>query len=91
MVTQKFNVHTLDVWGNGIDGFEVNDVYPSSGSIELSAEAGGPEIFKALMDGGWLEPQRTLEEVEFDLDNGGPLYVNAAADGKPVFELRLAD
>lgn len=44
-----------DVWGNSIDGYEVNDCFPV-GEIEINDDATNEEIIQTLKDNNWLEP-----------------------------------
>jgi hypothetical protein len=81
------DVHPLDVWGNARDGYEVNDVYHSRGSIEIPIDASHNEIVTAMKREGFIDRNIHMKSVEID---GEPEYGLNIADkkGKPVYQLR---
>jgi len=86
--TVTLDVHPLDVWGNDRDGYAVNDVYPSRGSIEVPPDASHREIVTALKHGGFIDRNVHLKSVEVDGDPEFGLDVGEARTGKPVYRLR---
>lgn len=83
-----YNVHTLDVWGNSADGYEVNDVYGSVGSIELNKHTSDTEIFQSLTEAGIVDYG---EAALFSVTGAMPYSLFAYYDGEPVFDLRPAN
>ena len=80
-----YRVHGLDVWGNKNEGFQVNDVYPSQGTIEFPEDASYAEIVRALKREGFLK--RNLS-VTIDGERGYTMYVEDARIHRPEYELR---
>lgn len=86
----RYTVHALDVWGNAEDGYEVNDVYPSRGTIELPADATDAQIVAALQAAHFASrADIDLSLVEIDGEPGYTLYLSY--DGRPEFELRKVE
>ena len=86
-----YDVHGLDVWGNAREGFEVNDVYPSRGQVEIPEDASHEEIVRALKAEGFIDRNIHMSSVEIDGEPGYTLYIGEARTNKPVYELRVAD
>jgi hypothetical protein len=86
-----YDVHGLDVWGNPEDGFEVNDVYPSSGTVTLREDMTDAQIVKALRREGFIGPRVRSSRVSIDAPEGvgSTIYVEDAKHGKPVYQLRV--
>lgn len=83
----KYTVHSLDVWGNARDGFDVNDVYPSHATIELPDEiVPDAQIIKALKDIGDIRPRIRASSIEIEGEQGYSLYVSYR--NRPEYELR---
>jgi len=82
-----YNVHTLDVWGNAEDGYDVNDVYPSVGVVELSNDMTDNAIFMALKDADIAEGD--IDKAGIMGEHGYTLYISY--DNMPIFELRPVD
>jgi len=89
-VKVTYHVHGLDVWGNEKDGFEVNDVYPSRGTIEVCAGASNREIVLALKAAGFIKRGVRHASVEIEGEIGYTLNVNYAPTAHPEYELRPA-
>jgi hypothetical protein len=51
--TEKYEVRSLDVWGNARDGFEVNNSF-RAGHVEVPPHASDRDFLRALRDGGFL-------------------------------------
>lgn len=82
----RYKVHSLDVWGNVRDGFNVNDVYPSHAEIDLPAEPTDAQVIRALVDAGSLKSARFQFDVEGEI--GHYMWVGHAPTGRPLLELR---
>lgn len=83
-----YTVHGLDVWGNAREGFEVNDVYPSQGTVTIYDDATTMEIVQSLKREGFIDPKIRFASVDVDGEPGYSLYIGEARTGKPVYELR---
>jgi hypothetical protein len=88
--TVLLDVHPLDVWGNRRDGFEVNDVWPSRGQIEIPVDATHQEIMTALKRGGFVDRNIHLKSIEIDGEPEFGLSIGEARTSKPVYQLRVA-
>lgn len=82
-----YNVHGLDVWGNEEDGFDVNDVYPSRGKVEIPFGAKHADIVRVLKEDGYIDGDVKPSDVEIDGDEY-MFEVNAKSNGRPVYQLR---
>jgi hypothetical protein len=82
-----YDVHDLDVWGNEEEGFEINDVYPSRGKIEIPTDAKDADIVRMLKDEGFLKDTVKFSDVEIEGDEY-ELYIRDSKTSEPVFELR---
>lgn len=83
----RFTVHALDVTGNKRSGFEVNDVYPSQGKIDVRGEVTKEKVVRALKRGGLIKKGIHMTSVALD-EQGDDVYVTHAKNGKPELLLR---
>lgn len=81
----RYTVHGLDVWGNAEDGYDVNNVYPSQGTIDLPDNASTQDITAQLQQAGYVRDDINVELVEVNGDYD--LYIDY--DGRPELELRV--
>lgn len=88
--TYTYNVHPLDVWGNKREGFEVNDVYPSRGSITIPVDATDDEIIAALKKEGFIDCNIRASSIGIDGELEYTLYVEYKPTAHPEYELRRA-
>ncbi len=79
---KKYTVHFLDVWGNKEDGYEVNDIYSSCGTIEVEDDATDSAILQALVAAELIE-QTDVNRVQITGEDD--LYIDYR--GKPVIQL----
>jgi hypothetical protein len=88
MAKQRWEVRSLDVWGNQEDGYEVNQEY-AAGHLSFSRYPSEDAIFKALKRDGFIKAGIKRSQVE--IDGAGPDYydVNDAATGKPIYSVTL--
>lgn len=86
--TVTFGVYTLDVWGNARDGYEVNDRSYTGSRVRLSADGTKADLLRALKEEGLVKKTARTSQMEVD-DSNWPyaVYINAAKDSKPIFEL----
>jgi hypothetical protein len=83
-----YDVHPLDVWGNRKEGFEVNDVYPSQGTVTLHEDMTHDEIVRALKREGFIDRHVRTARVGIDGEIGYTLYLRDEKLSKPAYELR---
>jgi hypothetical protein len=99
----SYELWFYDVWGNEVDGFDVNDKNCASRDFIIPTmpktyNRGKPgqftdfvpsdkEILKALVDAGELKPLALSAEMRIDGD-GETIYLEEH-DGYPLCELRL--
>lgn len=78
----KYEVRSLDVWGNEEDGFDVNDSW-RIGEVEISDDADPIEV---LFEEGYLSDiGRVRSEVQYDDD--GMMTIACEMTGKPLYLL----
>ena len=80
-----FRLYTYDVWGNEKDGYEVNDIFKTSETYEIPAEATDAHVIKALRKQGCFKARVLSRLIEIDGDDE-TIYVSYK--GRPEFELR---
>jgi len=82
----QYTVHALDVWGNDEDGYTVNNVLPSVGTIEIADDTQSGAILYALIAAGFVDPSYCdvgkveIRDSEYDID--------VEYDGTPELLLR---
>ncbi len=86
--TITYAVHPLDVWGNAREGYWVNDVYPSRGTITVSSEARDRDIILALKREGFIKRNIRHSSVSVDGELEYALYIGYAPTCHPEYELR---
>jgi hypothetical protein len=87
--TRKYAVHGLDVWGNKRDGFWVNDVYPSSGTIALREGFTDAKLVAKLKSEGYIK--KGIHTKSIDIVGDDPEFsmtIEDARNGRPELELR---
>lgn len=84
MIT-TWSVHFLDVWGNAEEGYDVNDVYPSQGLLEVGENE---ELIACLVKQDYIVAG--FDESKMDIDYHEN-YIYIAYDGKPEMELRRVE
>ena len=77
----KYDVWSLDVWGNARDGFEVND-RQRCGSIMVSILAEDKDVIRALKRADLLS--RRCHFNSFRVDDTG---IESAKTGEPIYQL----
>lgn len=89
----KYTVHALDVWGNAEEGYDVNDVYPSQGVLELddALDFWSPEyIIRAMTEQGFINPLPSFAVSEVEIDNQDS-WISLDYRGRPEFQLRKVE
>jgi hypothetical protein len=86
--TLTYAVHPLDVWGNKRDGFEINDIYPSRGTIEIPTDARTADIVEALKKGGFIDRNIRHQSIGIEGEIGYTLNVRYEPTSHPEYELR---
>jgi hypothetical protein len=84
--TDRWEVLLLDVWGNEVDGYEVNDSWRSGVTLEIDDDAQTHEVLSLLC----AEMGGNPDTLEIDGNTSGEsvLYVQDRTDGRPVCELQ---
>jgi hypothetical protein len=59
-----WQIHSLDVWGNSDDGFEVNNEF-KAGSVEIPFNASDEELLQLFKDSDHLKETVTLKSSGF--------------------------
>lgn len=90
--TLRYEILSLDVWGNARDGWDLNEVLYSGVFVDVPVNA--PANFsKILADAGYLRSPR----IKLDEQDGGHpfmIYLDFAAKkyaGRPCCQLRLVE
>lgn len=81
-----YRLHTLDVWGNETDGYEVNDAF-NRGFITLKEDFNDSELLDAIDNKIGLQGREYAE-----IDDFGALdfiEIRDKSNGMPVFHLYL--
>ena len=87
----EYKVLGYDVWGNEVEGFEVNDLYPTPFSISVTENMKDETIINKLIEVGYLDEQTIIKlNMEFCIEgeHGYYLYVYREHDRYPMCELR---
>jgi len=87
MDMHKLTVVELDIWGDEVDGFEVNNAFYTSYSLGVSEDCSDAKIIQGLIDIDYLSVDVTEDDVEIDGDPEHGLYINLAENGKPLIHL----
>jgi hypothetical protein len=86
----KLQILTLDVWGNPLDGFDVNNIYESGFFItDVPEDFRERDMIAALKLVGFLAPRARYDQFSITGDNGA-YYVEHRKHG-PVCEIRELD
>lgn len=81
-----WNIHTLDVWGNKKDGFEINDVFTTGATLLLSDDdVTDTAVIKALKKEQWLRPRLRITSFYVE-QHENDIYISYL--GKPCLQLR---
>jgi len=82
-----YGIHSLDVWGNEEDGFEVNEIYSKDQDLEIPTQATNSEIIRILKEEGFINKTAKNENIEID-DSGDEIWINDARTGEPIYNLK---
>ena len=88
----EYEIIEYDVWGNKVDGYEVNNAFRTGNMVEIDIDNDSDKtIIKKLKDAGYLAKGLHTTSFEIDGDEYG-LYVNCVKQEfngfYPVCELR---
>ena len=103
MKTIKYDVWSLDVWGNEEDGFDVNDrscyergvefptthnVYNKGTEAEFSHNyPSDQQILETLQEIGFLKDRCTLADITIDGESDNTMYLEDSKTGFPICQL----
>lgn len=81
----KYNVYSLDVWGNEEDGYEVND-RSFIGTIELYNEFTDQDVIQALLEADILNSfsGKVVDMFDIQSEEG---HIDIDYKDKPLLEL----
>ena len=82
----KWEVKSLDVWGNEEDGFEVNQEF-HAGEVEIPSMVDDKELLKIMKKGGFIKDNVKSSQVEFEDTGGGFIEMKNAKTGEPLYFL----
>lgn len=82
----KWQVKSLDVWGNEEDGFEVNQEF-SAGEIEIPAMTDDAGLLKLMKKEGFIKENIRSNQIEFEDTGSGFIEVKEKKTGEPVYFL----
>lgn len=85
--TSNYRVCSLDVWGNEVDGFEVNDIFPQ-GIITLPDDVDGKRTISFLVNAGWIDAEKAHMAECFWVAEGYA-EVHEFDTKRPVYQLQL--
>lgn len=103
----RYEVLSLDVWGNARDGFYVNEVHRTGIVLECTAvlkhynvgragefyqyEPADKYVVRALKRAGLLKRGVRVKSLEIDGENDATLYVNERRTGEPLWHLECLE
>jgi len=103
MIIRKYNVWSLDVWGNDEDGFTINDrncfrrnvefpTYPQGYNRGTDREfwahwPSDKQIVQKLIDIGFLKNGVTIDDLDIDGEYEFCLYIDDSKNGFPICQL----
>lgn len=83
-VGEKWEVWSIDCWGNARDGYDMND-RSECGYIMLPKEFSDRQVLEALKEYGYLKKTLKMSSIEIDGDDT-IMYINAP-DGYMYYQL----
>lgn len=86
---QKWQVWSLDVWGNDEDGFNVNDRY-DWGFLQLPEDVSDEVVIRTIKDFGFFTKDAVVGDFEIDGDDS-IIYITDVDTGCPLCELVLEE
>jgi hypothetical protein len=86
MASAKWEVILLDVWGNEVDGYEVNDQWDSGVTLELDDDCNLFECMSVLCAEMGGDPN--MLSVDENMDTTNEMHVGHSDTGRPECVLR---
>lgn len=85
--TNTWEYISYDLWGNDVDGYEVNAAYTTGRIYEIDDDS-DTGVIRFLRDNGFMDD--SADEMEIDIDGDEDvIYVNYK--GYPALEFRRTD
>jgi len=86
----KYRLYTYDLWGNEEDGYDVNDVFASEITIDISPNEYGESIVKKVRAEMPIQQKRKCRTKYFRVEGGdtAECFIWIAYKGVPFCELR---
>lgn len=87
---KTWRYYSYDVWGNAEDGYDVNQVFKTSDTVELPDGLNDAELFAHLVQCGFLSGKDIKAEL-FETDHNVSCedVIYFSYDGRPEGEFRL--
>ena len=86
MAMAKWEIVTLDVWGNSDNGYEVNDQWASGHTLELDDDAPDAEILTMLCAEMGGDPRKLA--IDDSLYSENEIHIENCHTGRPECVLR---
>jgi len=83
----KFEILSLDVWGNEEDGFEINQVFATGNFIDIDDNDTNLEILIKLVDADILY-EASIKELEVDWQDENYISVSCRKSGRAELALQ---
>ena len=80
-------VNYFDVWGNNVDGWEVNNLCVE-GIVELKDNATNKDIIQAIVEFGFFKPSVTEKDVDI-WDDGDMIEFHQSTNQCPICRLQI--
>ena len=83
----KYEVILLDVWGNGEDGWNVNDIQKTGEFYSITNNASDDEVLTTLVKDGWIN-RHDQNDITIEFDDDFSMWVIRTSDDKPLLKLQ---
>ena len=87
MDIRTLHVVSLDVWGNEIDGYEVNSAYYTGIDITCDIESDQDIITSLQVGEGFLSDKANIDTITIDGDPDFMITVDDTETGYPLYQL----
>jgi hypothetical protein len=78
-------INTYDVWGNEIDGYDINDIF-KYGEFDFDYTTADDEQILDFLKGHYFNSSITLDDIDID-DDIDCIQISDAKNGRPVCEI----
>lgn len=88
---QVFGVVDYDVWGNEVDGWEVNTIYRTDFKIPYKKTFVKDDIIDALKECDYLKHTVTYDDIDVEWFDGTMIELTQASNYQPICRLELEE